>query len=336
MALIKSEDELSKFTNALTNGVNIDDFAPSLETIEDSVITDIIGAAQLSALRAAYEAATSGDDLAAPFKALWSMVCKVALPLAIIDYISNTMALTGTAGTTEEGGANSARLWVTNQKKETLRKNAERATENLYAFLEANKGDYGPWVASSQYTEFKGLLMQTTKQFDEVVKIGESRQLFMRLKPTIAEVEELLIIPRIGQEFYDYLISQLKGTPSAEVLKAVTALRKAIGRMTMGRCSLPLQLDGYGVAYLSTDQQYTGGATSANSGRNVVNETTMDMYRLNQKRTGDQFLDIAVGYLNATASDTVFQVYFTSDRYTAPGDSGLSSVNDGLSNILVL
>ena len=336
MALITEVLELQKFSNAMSLATFPDDFAPSLNTIEDSVITDIIGAAQLATLQAAYNAGYS--SMSDPLKKLWDKVNKVSVPLAIIDFINNTMAGTSAAGTAESAsnGVASARMWVTVQKKENLQRNAQRAIDNLYEFLEANKGDYEDWTASDQYTEFKELLVQTTKQFNSIVGIGKSRQLFIRLRPSISEVEKMYIIPLIGQPFYDILIAALKATPDANQVKAIQALREAIVRLAMARTPLPLMFDEHGVYYISTDAVNTGEAFSRNPSRNAINEQTMDSYKVQLRITGEGFLAAAKKYLNATASDSIFPEYFNSPLYTDPATQDLSSVNDNLSNIFVL
>ena len=342
MALITQISELQQFTNAMSLATLPDDFAPSLNTIEDSVITDIIGAPQLATLRAAYIASIPPTSpvvpMPGPLQDLWNAVNKVSVPLAVIDYINNTMASTSAAGTAESSGAQtgSARLWVTVQKKENLQKNAQRATDNLYEFLEANSANYTDWTASDQYTEYKELLVQTTKQFDAIVGIGKSRMLFKRLRPSIAEAEKMFIIPLIGQPFYDALITALKGTPTAEQTQAVKMLREVIVRLAMSRTPMPLMFDENGVYYISTDSANTGEAISRNPSRNAINEQTMDGYKIQLKLTAQGFLDVAIKYLNATASSTIFPEYFNSSLYSSPSAQDLSSANENLKNIFTL
>jgi hypothetical protein len=342
MPLITTIEELKSFTNAVSLATFPDDLAPSLATIEDSVIADIIGTAQLADLQAAY-AASIADPGPVPLSdrnmKLWTAINKVLVPLAIIDFINNTMASTSAAGTGESSasGMASARMWVTVQKKENLQRTAQRAIDNLYVFLETNKADYELWTASDQYTEFKELLVQTTKQFNDIVEIGGSRKLFLRLRASISEVEKMFIIPLIGQPFYDALITALKGTPDANQIAAVKALREAIIRLSMSRTPLPLMFDEHGVYYISSDATNTGEAISRNPSRNAVNEQTMDAYKLQLMLTGQGFLAQAKKYLNATASDTIFPEYFNNPAvYSDPTTQDLSSVNDRLNNTFVL
>lgn len=340
MALITTVAELQQFSNAMSLATFPDDFAPSLNTIEDSVITDIIGAAQLATLQTAYDLLVGIDHtpMGDALSTLWTKVNKVSVPLAIIDFINNTMAGTSAAGTAEAtaNGIASARMWVTVQKKENLQRNAQRAIDNLYEFLEANKGDYAGWTASDQYTEFKELLVQTTKQFNSIVGIGKSRQLFIRLRPSISEAEKMYIVPLIGQPFYDVLIAALKAAPDANQVKAIQALREAVVRLAMARTPLPLMFDEHGVYYISTNAADTGEAISRNPSRNAINEQTMDSYKVQLRIAGEGFLAAAKKYLNATASDSIFHEYFVSPLYTDPATQDLSSINNDLSNIFVL
>lgn len=331
MSLINSIEEILKFTNAISLATFPDDVKPSFERVEDSVIADILGYDQLAALQAAY---TANPNLTGSDASLWTAVCKVLVPLAIVDYMGNTIASTNSAGTSESVGdrTTGARLWVTNLKRDTLLANADRAMENLYAFLERNKADYALWVGSSAYTEYKGLLMQNVAQFEDKVSIGSSRRLFIRLRPTIKLVEEKYIRQIIGDDFYDYLIDQLKDTPTAEELKAIDYLRSAIAHLTMYECSLPLQFNEFGVSYAISDMQYGG----TNSSRTVVNEVTLDRFKAKSLETGNAFIAKAKKYLDDNASSGVFDLYYSSTLYTDPATKTLSSDNDSLNNIFVL
>jgi hypothetical protein len=76
--------------------------------------------------------------------------------------------------------------------------------------MEINKSEFPLWTASPFYTIHIEYFLQTTEQFSKSVPIGNSRLLFIQIKPLLFENEELYLVPLLGEELYLELKNKLK------------------------------------------------------------------------------------------------------------------------------
>ena len=70
--------------------------------------------------------------------------------------------------------------------------------DRLYEFLDKSvSGTFAAWEASENYTQFKNRCIRTTAQFNEYYNISNNRRTFIKLGPTMADVEQEYILPTI-------------------------------------------------------------------------------------------------------------------------------------------
>lgn len=67
-----------------------------------------------------------------------------------------------------------------------------QAVEDLIIFLEENEEDFSDWKDSAKYTKLKSSFINSASLFQKYVDIGNSRQVFLKLWPSIQKVERKL------------------------------------------------------------------------------------------------------------------------------------------------
>jgi len=194
-----------------------------------------------------------------------------------------------------------------------------RALEALYLFLEQNEEDYDDWVDSEAYTEFKAFLVNKAEQFQEHVDINHSRWLFSRMVPAMDTVELLRIRPAIGDEFFEEIKEDVQDgaftdTEEKHVLKLLT---KSIALFTYSRClEDPTIRETIRIVNAKTAEELSNKGFAAEDYSNqykALSEQT--------KSEGEAIMAQLIKYLNAKASDTLFNTWFESDKYKDPAQN---------------
>lgn len=91
--------------------------------------------------------------------------------------------------------------WMTVKADDEQQRLAYRSIDDLITYLDANEAS---WKTSDAYKETHKLLIRNTAEFDSYYTIN-SRLLFLKLAPGIAQCETRNIIPRIGDVIYQDL-----------------------------------------------------------------------------------------------------------------------------------
>lgn len=111
-------------------------------------------------------------------------------------------------------------------KQEKLQFNAMRSgdihADKLLEFLEANAGDYAAWASSTANTKKSGILVYNAAIASRHIDIGNSRRVYLKLYPTICDVESRVLPRLVSKEQYEELVALLQAgtgfTPEQEAL----------------------------------------------------------------------------------------------------------------------
>lgn len=76
------------------------------------------------------------------------------------------------------------------------------ALDKLLYFLEKNKSDFEGFKESEYYTESLHSIVRNTLEVNNYYTINNSRLIFLRLKTHFRVIEDTVICPRLGTEFY--------------------------------------------------------------------------------------------------------------------------------------
>lgn len=233
MALIKTADDIKKYIT-IDGSFDFKTVMPYIELAEDDV-KRVLGKGQYTELNDYYNAANSGI---AELDELLSYAQRPVVYFAFLKGLDKFNVSIGNNGigvihNTQLAPASTARV-------ESLRKNIDDsvwdALEYLLEFLEENNTNYPAWEASEAYSETYKYLITSARQFDDKYKIKRSRLTFLEWRPTMDDVETLVIIPAISQEMVDELKSEMKaGTVSVANQKILPLLQKALAYLTAAK-----------------------------------------------------------------------------------------------------
>ena len=306
--LIKTIDELKQYVNADKN-LSPASFGPSIQKAEDQYISVVLGQAQLAELQTAYD----NNTLSAIQIQLLDQVRKAEASLAMYLLVPVLSVRIGDAGVLVAGGADQQRAmqWQVDDLRNQFLFDGYNALDNLYNFLFANQGLFPEWQASDAYNEFTQYFINTVKDFQKEVDIDNSNWIFRRLIAIMENLEISNILLTIGESFFDYLKAQITAnTLAGDDLIAVQMLRKAIAPLTYSRALL----DPNFTEVISIFQRPRSDAQD----RRKWVKPDYSMLAETFRGEGENMLERAKKFFNATASPTVYAAYYTSDRYRQP------------------
>jgi hypothetical protein len=124
------------------------------------------------------------------------------LCLAYLDYSSNNDLMHTTAGR-KMNATNDEKTpwdWQIASDNAAQMKRAYKTLNQLIAQLEVS--ELTAWVESDARKKAKLLFVNTTEQFDEIYPIDNSSQLYYRMVPFMASLEETEVLSRLGETLY--------------------------------------------------------------------------------------------------------------------------------------
>jgi len=196
---------------------------------------------------------------------------------------------------------------VQNLKENWIRR-ANTSLDLVLKFLDEHREDYLSYICQDAE-----LFIRNTLEFNSEVDIRESRRVFVALKPVIRSVEKKYIRPTLSAELFDELKSALKSNPElTHDQKALMELiRPALAHLTMARALMEISID-----VLDWGIFDTAGNTFANvASKQASNREKIAVMAEANQRDGEAELKALQQFLDETASETVYPLYFNSSRY---------------------
>jgi len=123
--------------------------------------------------------------------------------------------------------------------------------ETLLRFLEQHQYNYPGWAASDAYSQSTRNFINTAEMFDSIVNIEQSRLRFMRMRPTMDNVEILQVEPVISKALADVIRDQVRSSElTADNEALLIPLRRAVAYLTAG-IEIDPKFTQTGIAFLS-------------------------------------------------------------------------------------
>jgi hypothetical protein len=167
---------------------------------------------------------TALDDL---LEYVYPVVCRLGMWMAVPE-LDLRMTDAGFAVTQNNNYAPASQYRVANMR-ENLRETGFRALDTMLIFLENKKDVYTAWAASDSFTQFSEFFIRTAVEFNRYYYINNSRRLFIKLKPFLAEVEALTIKNILQADLFNALKAQVQaGTTAGDYLTLLDHVRRAM------------------------------------------------------------------------------------------------------------
>ncbi len=316
MSLITTIEEMKTYCAAASLAADEDNFQTSVQHVEEMYLVPEIGQELYDEITEAYNESIdpSPTVLTTEQAALLAACRKVVAPLAMVHYKNSVIAQISEAGAVEKNAESGSqvRLWVNKLQTDTLKEQGMRAIEPLLRFLETNASDYPTWEASTAYTVYRSRLMRSADEFNDFVFINKSRQLFRGLSPDINDAENAIKLS-IGTEFYEELLTAKNDNDlSTEEAFAVGLALKYIANAAIGNSALLFEQTKSGALVSSANMEMS-------EARLTIREALAGMQtslKIAHARKATAALDSLMNFLQTTASNSIFQTFFDSDKYS--------------------
>lgn len=305
----KTTEELRAFVS-VDKSFDIDRFLPELDDVEKKYLAPAVSKEEYNALILAYHANT----MSAAQTSLLQKFRAITANLAISQYADTNYNKSNT-GIKNINAQNEKQLWEW-QKRGMQDVYWKRGMDNIdicLAFMEENKADYPLWEASTAYTISKAHFINTASEFSGLVRINNSRSLFMRLLPTMTRVEDFKVKSVTCEALFNEIKTQQQaGTLTSQNEAALQLIKKAIVHYTIAEAifELPILLSEDGIFTITddTDEISKAQKPAENSklSRLEIKHTQVAEAYLGQLRT-----------LLQTNSEIDYPAYFGSSCYSA-------------------
>lgn len=253
--IIKSIADVIAHVGGVLQGKDFGDIKPSVEWAEEEMLIPAIGQEMYDLLNSYLEdgsgsgsASGSGSGSGSASGAASSTSYQDALKLApkcarvvahfaMFDYtaISDSKVTAQGLQIIETTTHKTAYEYQKRDRKKYHGEKADKALDSLLLFLENNKTKYPEWANNTAvYTETKKLIINNTQQFNDCVDIGGSRRTFMTLRGFIKDIEQIHVLPALGNTIYQALKAYIvNGGDSANYKQLHDLLVPAVANMAI-------------------------------------------------------------------------------------------------------
>ena len=310
MALITSIQQVKQVLRI--SSVDSDSSLPDMAEAEYTHIIPKIGKELYDELHTAY----SENNLTEIQEELLLRIQKPLAAYAYYDSLAIQHAMITDAGVrrTTTDNMPSAFRWEFDGVKEVLANKAAQGMESLLEWLEENKVSFPTYTGSDAYAERSRFLLKSAQDFSNQYRIDQKYRTYNALLTIMDDVEQLYINSMIGADFF----AELKALDAPTDLdkEVISYLKKAIAHLTLNH------------AFEKNTVTMTEKGPSiydrhADRSENTRAQPSMDMMTATMQalqRDGQTYLKKAKKVLDANASGTVFETYFTSTHYSAPAE----------------
>ena len=329
MNIFKTKEEYTLYVES-NQSTHLDSLQPSIDFAIKKYILPITGKELYDDIVAKHHANT----LSGIFITLHTLLQKCIANYATHNFIPIAEVQVSDAGITRQDGPTDKTAYKSQVQnlRDTLAERAMMYTEELIEFLETNAATLPLWTDSTQYTAYKSLFVNNGSIFAQYYSAAPyPRQLFMRLRSTIADVEELIIQPLLTTE--DYIGIKAARTaypPSPEVEEESILIKKiqpAIVNLALakGIPDLLSTIDDNGIHILGALRADDSTMTK----RQAADGNQIHNLAQNFHAKATQYLDQARIFLNTTANATsLFVNYYNQNIKEKPIDT--TNINECL------
>lgn len=277
--------------------------ANEIDDATQDVLIDAIGKSQYDALQAAYDA-SPGTPLPAKYVAILPMAQRIVAEIATALYVEKKgLVNIGAHGATQPGDekTRASSQWAVRATALEYKRAGYRVVDRLLAYMEGDKVNYPLWTASTSYTVYKELFVNTSDLLTKhIALVKNSRRVYKSLVPFLRTSEDM-VRNSIGVALFDELKTQLlSGTYTSLNKKLIAYIEPCCSYMAyaFGLKHMAIAIDEFGVTtYDSTGRQ-----------ENIDTKKTADMNNLaiieaNAMGEGKRLLADLTDFLNANYAD---------------------------------
>jgi hypothetical protein len=253
--LIRSIDQLKAALGSTNQNAEFETLESFIDQAELRYLQPALGEEFLRELNDALDAGE--ETLSGPQKALLKHLRRALAYYAMLEAAPFLAVSFNEMGLQEQNAqhAQPARQWVVNKFEDSAASNGDSLLDITLFWLESKASDFPTWRDSDAYTVSKELFFHSIYDLAKFVNVGQSRRTFLALRPIIRRVEELEILPLVGQERFDALKAAIlmPATLTATDKALWAAIKPALAHKVVEEAlpELPVQVTANGLRVLS-------------------------------------------------------------------------------------
>jgi hypothetical protein len=271
--------ELKALLGFLYASNNFDNIKTDIMLVEEDMAADISSAVMAKA-DTHYHTANYGTG--GTYLVLDKLVQHIQLPVALyafVNYSAHTDVSHGDDGrkvVIDPANQKLAWEWMIDRDDEAIINKAHKTTDRLLAFLEANAATLTDWKDSAERKAANGLFIPSTKIFNEIFPIDNSRRFFLKIVPFIKEAERKHLLPVLGTTTYDAIKAALEAGNYTDPDGMLQLIRVPLAYFTLSlavkRLSVKLLPNGIFQEYISDRQARNATKPADAEVRHAVSE----------------------------------------------------------------
>ncbi|MDJ1472838.1 DUF6712 family protein [Xanthocytophaga flava] len=317
--LFKNTKELTPFVK-IHPETNFESLKPELAWAQRSYIVKYLGSDQYEDLLAAYN---STDPLSDDNLALLEKIQPALANLTIAHFVTTGQVTISQLGVmiNSDQTKKTAFQWQKEEVSRELFHKGFNLLEDVLKFLESKKDVFTLWKNQS-YTVFKEFLINDAVTFSTHYQIQDSRRLFLAMRPAMKKVEIFTISQAISTGLLDKIKAKIKddsinGTADTDLKykSLLELIQPAVANLTISRSLLELpiviQQDTVFLNEIAATEGKTEKAPSIDLLAQLRDQTYQD---------GMAYLDMAVSWLKANATETLFEDFY--NQFMSTSSSG--------------
>lgn len=316
--LIKNAEQIKRVYGGVQRSMSFDNWLAYLEEAEDLFIYPAIGIELYDELSELVgnendDDVTVGGD--AKQQRLIRLLSKSLMPYADYSGMMRQIVSTGDAGKTQITPQNQQAVakWATAASKKDAVLRGDTFLELALVFLEKNASDFPTWVASDCFLEKTGLLVNNATRLTEWFPSARgSRRMFLSLEADLKKAQNELGVA-LGKAFFQTILEKNKLKMEGDNIgddwvTLIDECGKVIAAKAVAN-SLP---------FMNIDADWhLWSTTDGLENKDFLPATRRDEIAAGLDKHWRDGVSAIIEFLQATASESVFEEYYNSSLYTA-------------------
>jgi len=248
---ITTKDELNTYYK-FNSDVKVSTIDNHLLTSEEDFLLPILGSAFFDEMIIKY---ADQPNMTTDEKALLVHMQRSEVELAGWMAVDDFNVSFGSAGLTvlndKQSGIAPASEARTEKLKLSLKRRGLKSIDRMIGYLYANPASFDTWKLSSAFGDGLEYFINTPEEFQNFHDINNSRFLYIKMLPTMKNVEQQSILTTICQPLFDEIKAEIKAdTLSPKNVALLQYIRPAVANATFSKSVIPLgiRVDKFGIS----------------------------------------------------------------------------------------
>lgn len=302
--LFNTINEIQEYI-AIGVGTDFNKLKPHIANAETAYMRPLLGSDLFDELQEFYDDMPS-DNLSEVQEATKELIGKVQKSLIHLAYWMGFQVLNSTISDsgfkrTESEKQKSLFHYQEDELKDYFKNAGFNAMDEVLEYIETNITHFNEFKLSTNWTVLKSAFIPTTKVFESIIYINNSRLTFLRLKSYSTLVEDMEIRPILGTAIFDEVKTEMvKDAPAPKVLALLNYIRKPIAYLST---AMLMEESGADLTEKGLYFESTSATTVSGKNKQPADADRIAMLAAKNRNRGNNYLDQLKSYLASNASE---------------------------------